>query len=163
IEAELVTPTGAALITTLVKYWMSPPGFQLERIGVGAGQRDLKDQPNVLRILIGAVEAPEGVSLRRVAVLETALDDENPQFVRALVPRLMERGALDAMVIPATMKKGRPGMWLVVVAEPPQAQTLARLILTETSTLGVRMRLDDRVELERRSVAVETPFGTVAL
>lgn len=163
IEAELVTPTGAALITSLVKYWQPPPGFQLGRIGVGAGQRDLKEQPNVLRLMLGKTDAPQGLGLRRVAVLETALDDENPQFVAALVPRLLEQGALDAMVIPATMKKGRPGVWLVVVAEPRQAHALAQQILTETSSLGVRYRFDERLELERRSIAVETRFGSVAV
>jgi len=163
IEAELVTPTGAALITTLVRRWLPPPAFQLDRIGVGAGQRDLKEQPNVLRILLGEVSAPAGFGLRRVAVLETALDDENPQFVAALIPRLLDQGALDAMVIPTTMKKGRPGVWLVVVAEPSCAHALARQILSETSSLGVRFRIDERLELERRAVEVETPFGRVAL
>lgn len=163
IEAELVTPTGAALITTLVRRWQPPPGFRLDRIGVGAGQRDLKEQPNVLRILLGEVEAPNGLGLRRVAVLETALDDENPQFIAALVPRLLEHGALDAMVIPTTMKKGRPGVWLVVVAEPASAHALARQILTETSSLGVRFRFDERLELERRALEVDTPFGRVAV
>jgi uncharacterized protein (TIGR00299 family) protein len=163
IEAELVTPTGAALITTLVKHWQPPPVFRLDRIGVGAGQRDLREQPNVLRVMLGDVEAPDGLALRRVAVLETALDDENPQFVAALVPRLLERGALDAMVIPTTMKKGRPGVWLVVVAEPSQAHALARQILAETSSLGVRFRFDERLELERRAVEVDTPYGRVAV
>ncbi len=163
IEAELVTPTGAALITTLVERWQSPPSFTLERIGVGAGQRDLKEQPNVLRIMIGEAESTAGMGWRRVAVLETALDDENPQFVAALVPRLLDHGALDAMVAPTTMKKGRPGLWLVVVAEPAQAHALARQILAETSSLGVRVRVDERLELARRAVEVETPFGPVAL
>jgi uncharacterized protein (TIGR00299 family) protein len=163
IEAELVTPTGAALITTLVRRWLPPPVFMLERVGVGAGRRDLKEQPNVLRVLLGSVAAPAGFGLRRVAVLETALDDENPQFVAALVPRLLEHGALDAMVVPTTMKKGRPGVWLIVIAEPAHAQALAQRILSETSSLGVRLRVDERLELERRAVEVETPFGRVAL
>jgi uncharacterized protein (TIGR00299 family) protein len=163
IEAELVTPTGAALITTLVRHWQQPPGFHLERVGVGAGQRDLKEQPNVLRVLLGERGTPEGLRLGRVAVLETALDDENPQFVGALVPRLLEHGALDAMVAPTTMKKGRPGLWLVVVAEPSRAEALAELILSETSTLGVRVRHEHRYELERRPVDVETVYGTITL
>jgi hypothetical protein len=163
IEAELVTPTGAALITTLVRRWLPPPAFRMERIGVGAGQRDLREQPNVLRVLLGEVDGAPGFGWRRVAVLETALDDENPQFVAALVPRLLEQGALDAMVAPTTMKKGRPGLWLVVIAEPSQAHALARQILTETSSLGVRFRIDERLELEREAIEVETPFGRVAV
>jgi len=169
IEAELVTPTGAALLTTLVRHWAEPPPFKLERVGTGAGGRDLKEQPNVLRVLIGeragagAGAAPGAPVRRRVAVLETALDDDNPQFVAALLPRLLERGALDAMVIPNLMKKGRPGLLLVVIAEPSGAEELAQLLLRETSSLGVRMRHDDRLELERRAVEVATPFGPIAL
>jgi uncharacterized protein (TIGR00299 family) protein len=169
IEAELVTPTGAALLTTLVRHWGAPPTFRLEQVGTGAGGRDLKEQPNVLRVLIGArVGAADGDGAgtplrRRVAVLETALDDDNPQFVAALLPRLLEQGALDAMVVPNLMKKGRPGLWLVVVADPEKAEPLATLLLRETSSLGVRMRVDDRLELERRAVEVETAFGRIAL
>ncbi|OGF24335.1 MAG: hypothetical protein A2V63_03100 [Candidatus Eisenbacteria bacterium RBG_19FT_COMBO_70_11] len=106
-----------------------------------------------------------GASLaqRSVAVLETALDDDNPQYVAAVLPRLIAAGALDAMVAPTTMKKGRPGLWLVVVAEPADAERLARLLMAETSTLGVRVRIDRRFELERRAVEVVTPFGAVTL
>ena len=162
IEAELVTPTGAALLTTLVRHWSGEPAFRLERVGTGAGGRDLKEQPNVLRVLIGEAD-DAGPASRQVAVLETALDDENPQFVAALLPRLLELGARDAMVVPCVMKKGRPGMWLVVVAEPEQAAALAGVLLRETSALGVRSRLERRYELERRAVEVETPFGPIAL
>ncbi len=160
VQAELLTPTGAALLTTLVRRWGPPPPHTLERVGTGAGGRDLKEQPNVLRLMIG--EAEGGAPLRRrVAVLETALDDENPQFVAALIPRLLEDGALDAMVIPNLMKKGRPGLWLVVVADPAQAEALAQRLLRDTSSLGVRVRHDERLELERRVVEVDTRFGRV--
>ncbi len=162
IEAELVTPTGAALLTTLVKHWSGEPSFRLERVGTGAGGRDLKEQPNVLRVLIGEA-GRHRLGSRQVAVLETALDDENPQFVAALLPRLLEQGAKDAMVVPTLMKKGRPGMWLVVVAAPEDAEALALTVLRETSALGVRTRLERRYELERRGAEVETPFGRIAL
>ena len=162
IEAELVTPTGAALLTALVKDWSGQPAFRLERVGTGAGGRDLKEQPNVLRVLIGERESA-GMTRRRVAVLETALDDDNPQFVAALLPRLIERGALDAMVVPTLMKKGRPGMWLIVIADPGKSDELARVLLRESSALGVRVRTDERYELERRPVEVETPFGRIVL
>lgn len=163
IEAELVTPTGAALITTLVRNWSAPPAFRLETIGVGAGQRDLKEQPNVLRLLLGEVASPLGVTVRRVAVLETSLDDENPQFTAALIPQLLDAGALDAMLVPTVMKKGRPGLWLVVIAEEARATALAEAILTRSATLGVRVRIEERFELERRAARVETPFGPVDL
>ena len=163
VETELVTPTGAALVAALVSGWEPPPPFRLERVGAGAGARDLVEQPNVLRMLLG--EAAEGApsGTRRVAVIETALDDENPQHLAALIPRLIERGALDAMLAPVQMKKGRPGHWLVVLAPPEQADSLARTILAETSTLGVRLREERRIELPRRAVEVATPFGAVVL
>ncbi len=162
VEAELTTPTGAALLATLVSGWEAPPPFRIEAIGTGAGGRDLSEQPNVLRVMVGDTAAA-GVSRRRVAVLETALDDENPQVVGALIPRLLDAGALDAMVVPSLMKKGRPGLWLVVIAETTAAERLARLLLAETSSLGVRVREEERYELERRAAEVETRFGTIAL
>ena len=162
IEAELVTPTGAAILTTLVRHWSGEPAFRLERVGTGAGGRDLKEQPNVLRVLIGEHE-PTGLARRRVAVLETALDDDNPQFVAALLPRLLGEGALDAMVVPTIMKKGRPGMWLVVIAEPDRTDAIARALLRETSALGVRVRVEQRYELERRAAEVATRFGPIAV
>jgi uncharacterized protein (TIGR00299 family) protein len=160
IEAELVTPTGAALLTTLVRRWDGAPSFRLERVGTGAGARDLKEQPNVLRVLVGAAEAG-AMGQRTVAVLETALDDENPQYVAALLPRLLEQGALDAMVAPTIMKKGRAGAWLIVIADPAQADALAETVLRETSALGVRVRVERRLELERRVVEVETRWGSI--
>lgn len=166
VESELTTPTGAALLATLVEDWGPPPAFRLERVGTGAGSRDLAGQPNVLRVFIGEAQEPAAAgALRhhRVAVLETALDDENPQYVGALLPRLLAAGALDAMVVPSLMKKGRPGMWLIVIAEPESADVLARLLLTETTSLGVRVRHDERVELERRAEPVETSFGRILL
>lgn len=162
IEAELVTPTGAALLTTLVRHWSGEPSFRLERVGTGAGGRDLKEQPNVLRVLIGEA-AEDGLASRPVAVLETALDDENPQFVGALLPRLLALGAKDAMVVPTVMKKGRPGMMLVVVADPEDTSALALAMMRETSALGVRTRLERRYELPRRSAEVDTPFGRIAV
>ncbi len=162
VEAELTTPTGAALLATLVSGWEAPPPFRIEAIGTGAGGRDLSEQPNVLRVMVGDAGGT-GVSRRRVAVLETALDDENPQVVGALIPRLLDAGALDAMVVPSLMKKGRPGLWLVVIAETTAAERLARLLLAETSSLGVRVREEERYELERRAAEVETRFGTIAL
>ena len=163
IEAELVTPTGAALVTSLVRSWAEPPGFRLERIGVGAGSRDLKEQPNVLRVLIGERGDPSPGTRRRVGVLECALDDENPQYAAALIPRLLERGALDAMLVPTVMKKGRPGLWLVVIAEPEDVPAIAREILSGTGTLGVRTRFEERYELDREVVQVATGFGPIAL
>ena len=160
VEAELVTPTGAALLTALVQDWAPPPPYRLTQVGTGAGSRELPEQPNVLRLMLGEAEALAHAR-RRVAVLETSVDDENPQFVAALVPRLLEAGALDAMWIPTVMKKGRPGTMLVVVAEPAHVEKLAALVMRETTTLGVRVRMEERLELDRRVVEVATAFGPV--
>jgi pyridinium-3,5-bisthiocarboxylic acid mononucleotide nickel chelatase len=162
LPIELTTPTGAALLATLVADWAGPPAFRLERTGTGAGTRDPREWPNVLRVMIG--EAAGGPALRRrVAVLETALDDENPQVIAALVPQLLGDGALDAMLVPTVMKKGRPGVWLTVIAEPGAADALAARLLTETSSLGVRLRFDERYELARRIEQVETSYGSIAV
>jgi len=131
-------------------------------VGTGAGGRDLPEQPNVLRVLVGEAAGP-APGRRRVAVLETSLDDENPQTVGALVPALIAAGALDAMTVPTVMKKGRPGLLLVVIAFPEDAERLAASILAENSSLGVRARIEERFELDRRIESVETPYGNVAL
>jgi pyridinium-3,5-bisthiocarboxylic acid mononucleotide nickel chelatase len=162
LPVELTTPTGAALLATLVADWSRPPAFRLERVGTGAGTRDPKEWPNVLRLMIGEADAAPSAR-RRVAVLETALDDENPQVLAALVPGLLAAGALDAMVVPAIMKKGRPGSWLTVIAEPAAADAFAARIMAETSSLGVRLRFDERYELERRIERVETRFGAIEI
>ncbi len=162
IDAELVTPTGAALIATLVADWSPPPPFRIDAIGTGAGGRDLREQANVLRVLVGE-SIGSGLGRGRVAVLETALDDDNPQFTAALVPRLLAAGALDAMLVPTVMKKGRPGLLLIAIADPADAERLAGLLLAESSTLGVRVRHEERFELERAEAVAETEFGTVRL
>jgi len=162
VNFELVTPTGAALAVTAVADWGAPPPFRLERIGTGAGGRDLRERPNVLRMLVGEAEVARP-GRRRVAVLETAVDDDQPQYVAALIPRLIEAGALDAMMVPTVMKKGRTGSWLVVGADPERAEGLAEVMMREATTLGVRVREEERFELERRAAEVVTAFGPVAL
>jgi uncharacterized protein (TIGR00299 family) protein len=166
IDAELVTPTGAALLATLVEDWGPPPPYTLRSIGTGAGTKDFKEHPNVLRLVVGDKLAAPALTLAgagEVAVLETAIDDDNPQFVAALCARLIAAGALDAMLAPVTMKKGRAGLWLVVVAMPADAQRLSSLILAETTTLGVRVRIEQRIELPREFVDVSTAWGTVTV
>jgi len=160
VQAELVTPTGAALLMTLAEAWGDPPAMRLEHVGTGAGTKEFPAHPNILRLLIGERVAA-GLVDRTVAVLETAVDDENPQFMAALLPRLLSLGALDAMLAPVTMKKGRSGLWLTVVCEPADARRLAEAVLAETSTLGVRMREERRIELPRYTLEVQTEFGPV--
>jgi uncharacterized protein (TIGR00299 family) protein len=160
VQAELVTPTGAALLMTLAEAWGDPPAMRLEQVGTGAGTKEFPAHPNILRVLIGERTAV-GLVDRTVAVLETAVDDENPQFMAALLPRLLSLGALDAMLAPVTMKKGRSGLWLTVICEPADARRLAEIVLAETSTLGVRMREERRIELPRYTLEVQTEFGPV--
>ncbi len=162
VEGELVTPTGAALLMTLASGWGDPPAMTLAAVGTGAGTKDFAAHPNILRLLLGE-RAASTVGTRTVTVLETALDDANPQYVSATVQSLLASGALDAMVAPVTMKKGRAGLWLVVIAEPADARRLADLLLRETPTLGVRFRDEQRLELPRRIVEVVTPYGPVQL
>ena len=161
VEAELVTPTGAALLATLCERFGPTPAFTLRSIGVGAGTREFPDHPNVLRLMLGDTDGQ--TILRPIAVLETALDDDNPQFAAALIPALMAAGALDAMLVPSTMKKGRPGLWLVVVCEVTDSERLAGFVLAHTTALGVRRRIDERFELPRRLETVQTPFGAIAV
>jgi uncharacterized protein (TIGR00299 family) protein len=162
VEGELVTPTGAALLATLVRSWGDAPAFRLTAVGTGAGTREFPDHPNILRVLLGEpLPAGAAAGQRRVAVLETAIDDENPQFLAAAVTELLAQGALDAMVAPVTMKKGRSGMWLVVVCEPADATRLATSVLTLTSSLGVRVREESRIELPRKILDVTTEFGAI--
>jgi uncharacterized protein (DUF111 family) len=160
VEAELVTPTGAALLMTLAEGWGDPPAMRLAQVGTGAGTREFPAHPNILRLLIGE-RTSASTSGRTVAVLETAVDDENPQFMAALLPRLLTLGALDAMLAPVTMKKGRSGLWLTVICEPADARRLAETVLAETSTLGVRLREEQRIELPRHTLEVQTEFGPV--
>jgi len=177
IQAELVTPTGAALLVTLVERWGHCPPFTVTRQGVGAGGRDLREQPNVLRLFVGESEGatlsadaggPGGAAggrppLRRsVVVLETAVDDLAPQLVAPVLARLLAAGARDAFLTGILMKKGRPGLLLTCLCDPGREGELARLLFTETPTLGVRVRREERLELERREVTVETPHGPVA-
>jgi uncharacterized protein (TIGR00299 family) protein len=163
VEAELVTPTGAALLATLADGFHERPGsFRLEAVGMGAGAREFPEHPNVLRVLLGQ-EASGAVHAREVAVLETAIDDDNPQFLADLVPRLLAAGALDAMLVPTVMKKGRAGSWLVVVSEVAHSEQLAEMILAGSTSLGVRVRQERRLELARVQRTVSTAAGPVEL
>lgn len=158
---ELVTPTGAAIVTALASRIGSFPAFAVEAVGYGAGSR--ADQPgappNVLRIVVGASQddaAPE-----RVVVLETNLDNQNPEIVGSLFETLKAAGALEVFLTPVTMKKGRSAVVLTALAEPSRAGLVEDAILRETTTLGVRRHAVERSVLPREVVALETPFGPV--
>jgi uncharacterized protein (TIGR00299 family) protein len=166
IEKELVTPTGAALIRTLAPTFGPQPAMRVHQIGYGAGTRNPKDFPNVLRLSIGESDQTTGtapIDPDTVAVLETALDDLSPQLLAHVAERALATGALDVMLTPVIMKKGRPGTLLTILCNPSEIPALQQLVLSETSTLGVRIRFDRRACLDRRHASVETPYGPIRI
>lgn len=160
VEHELVTPTGAALIRALAPTFGSQPAMRVQQIGYGAGSRNPKGFPNVLRLLVGEnAEASHGA----VAVLETALDDLSPQVLAHVTEKAMALGALDVMTTAVHMKKNRLGTLITVLADDAQVAALEDLLLRETSTLGVRIHHERRSLLDREHVTVTTPYGEVRI
>jgi uncharacterized protein (TIGR00299 family) protein len=160
-EVELTTPTGAAIIAALAAGVGRLPAMTISSIGYGAGDRDFKDQPNVLRVLMGeSASAPESTL---VSVIEANIDDSSPQILGYALEKLMEAGALDASLSPLQMKKNRPGSLLRAIARSEDQERLAQIIFSETSTLGLRIYAAERRVQERSIVEVDTPFGKVKM
>ena len=163
IEGELVTPTGAAIIRELASGFGPLPAMTIVSIGYGAGKCDF-GIPNVLRVILGEESAsvsgsgPEGVS-----VIETSIDDLNPQFYETAMERLFAAGALDVFMSPIQMKKNRPGTLLSVICDPGRAEAIAAVVLAETSTFGVRISRWERICLDRRWEEVVTAFGKIRI
>ncbi|MGB8595881.1 MAG: nickel pincer cofactor biosynthesis protein LarC [Candidatus Sulfotelmatobacter sp.] len=166
VLAELVTPTGAAIVKTLASRFAAFPEMKIEKSGYGAGSRDFPGHPNVVRLTVGET-ASKAVAARTssetITVLEANLDDLNPQVFGYVMDRLFEEGALDAFGMPVQMKKNRPGMLLTVLCKPEDAGKLTQLIFAETTTLGVRRRDEMRETLARRWEKVHTPWGEVRI
>jgi len=161
-DFELVTPTGAAIVRTVAKRFARWPAFSPERVGYGAGQRDLPDRPNLLRAVLGReqVETPELSGASHV-VLEANVDDMSGELAGHAIEVLLASGALDAWASPVTMKKGRPGLVIAALAAADQADQVAAAMLRETTSIGVRRTAAARTERPRRVVTVTTPFGDV--
>jgi pyridinium-3,5-bisthiocarboxylic acid mononucleotide nickel chelatase len=164
IKAELTTPTGAAILASIVEEWVEAPGMTIERIGHGAGTRDLAEQPNVLRLLVGtdnrrADAAPQA---DRIWILETNLDDVPAEVIGYCFDALFAAGALDVFSTPIFMKKNRPGVLLTVLAPEAAMATLEEILFRETMTFGIRRYPADRHKLQRKAVTVNTPWGPVA-
>lgn len=157
--AELVTPTGALLISAYADSYGPLPAMTVERTGYGAGDRDLPDTPNVLRILVGTAQGD--AAAERVVVLECEIDDMDPQIFGPLMDRLYAAGALDVFFTSVQMKKNRPGTLLTIVARPDERQALSALVFRESTSLGVRYQEVARERLARESVAIETPLGSI--
>lgn len=158
---EMTTPTGAALMTTLAAEVGPLPAMRVDAIGYGAGTRDTPERPNVLRLIVGTLAAAGQADTDSVVVLEANLDDATGQTVAYAVARLLEAGALDAYSVPITMKKGRPGLLLTVLARPADAADLEAILFAETTTLGVRRYVCQRHCLAREHVTVTTAFGPI--
>jgi uncharacterized protein (TIGR00299 family) protein len=160
LEAELVTPTGAALLSYLAADFGPLPAMVLETVGYGAGTRDLAI-PNVLRLLVGTENGTGAAITETLALLETNIDDLNPEFYEHVMARLFEAGALDVYLAPIQMKKNRPATLLSVLCRPATATALSEILFAETSTLGVRQQTVLRRCLARSMHQVETPYGVV--
>jgi pyridinium-3,5-bisthiocarboxylic acid mononucleotide nickel chelatase len=165
IEAELVTPTGAAIVKALASRFAAFPEMKIEKSGYGAGSRDLSENPNVVRLTIGEATRTlaEKTAADAITVLEANLDDLNPQVFGYVMDRLLEEGALDAFGLPVQMKKNRPGTLLTVLCKPDDADRLTQLIFAETTTLGVRRRDEVRRTLARHWENVRTQWGDVRI
>jgi len=158
---ELTTPTGAALLTTLATAYGPMPAMTIESIGYGAGQREGKTRPNLLRLLVGRTGT--SAEADQIAGLEANVDDCTPETVAYAVEKLLAAGALDAFCTPIYMKKGRPAVMVSVLAEPARRQELEAILFAETSTFGIRSYRAERRKLGRSYTEVDTPYGRIRL
>ncbi len=158
VEGETVTPTGAAIVTSLASGFGPLPEMEITGVGYGAGTRDGEGTPNLLRIIQGVQEEKEEEG---IWVLEADVDDMNPELLPYLNQLLLKEGALDAALIPIQMKKGRPGFTIRVLSTAPQRERLAQLMLQESTTLGVRMHQVERMTLPREEREVQTQYGPI--
>jgi len=158
IKGELLTPTGAAIITTVCSEYGPIPEMKTEATGYGAGTREYQDFPNVLRVMLGETTSSTD---ERLWMLETNLDDSSPQIIGHVMDRVLELGALDCFFTPVQMKKNRPGVLLSVLCGREEKEAVMKLLFTETTTLGVRSYEVTRRALERSVVRVETQYGPI--
>jgi hypothetical protein len=168
VEGELVTPTGAAIVSTLAASFGPLPSFKIERIGYGAGAKEFPKHANVARLFLGerleAVKAEAGrPGDELVSVIEANLDDMSPQLYGYLVDQALAAGALDVTCGSVQMKKNRPGLQVTILTTPEKADALARLVFEQTTTIGLRIYEARRKVLEREHVEVETPYGKVRI
>ena len=165
IQAELLTPTGALILTEYASAFGPVPAMTVDRVGYGAGDRDLTETPNVVRVLVGEAESPKPQAASRklqpVTVLECEIDDMNPQIFGVLMDTLYAAGALEVFYAAVQMKKNRPGTLMTVVARPEDRETMTEIVFRESTTIGVRYQELARECLDREMVTVTTPLGPV--
>jgi pyridinium-3,5-bisthiocarboxylic acid mononucleotide nickel chelatase len=162
VEGELVTPTGAAIVSALASGFGPAPAFTLETVGYGAGKAD-HPFPNVLRVMVGSAAERLDITTEPLLILETNLDDLNPQFYDSAMDSLFAAGARDVFLAPIQMKKNRPGSLLSVLCDRDKVSTMLSIIFRETSTLGVRIHEVQRACLEREWQSVETSYGPIRI
>ena len=162
-DAELVTPTGAAIVATVAESFVRWPSFAPERVGFGVGTRVFADRPNGLRVVLGVSSRSSEHAEPSHVVLEANVDDMTGELAGHAIEALLAAGALDCWAAPVTMKKGRPGLVISLLTEAARAEELSRALLRETSSIGVRRVAVDRMERPRRLVRVTTPFGQVTV
>lgn len=160
IQGELLTPTGAAIITTVCSEFGSIPTMKTEVTGYGAGTRQYKDFPNVLRVMLGETDGDDAAD-EKLWMIETNIDDMSPQLLGHVMDVAFEQGALDCYFTPVQMKKNRPGVLLSVLCEPDKKESLLNLLFTQTTTLGVRSYEVTRRALRRTMMQVETQYGPI--
>ncbi len=156
-ERELVTPTGAAILTTVCSEYGGFPTMSIEKVGYGVGQHPESHPPNLLRLVLG--RATMAVIKERLLLFETSIDDMNPELYGHLMERLLDEGALDVNVLPAQMKKNRPGQLLRVLVSEGLRDTVLQILFHETTSLGIRIHEVDRYSLPRRTIRVQTSYG----
>jgi len=159
LDGETVTPTGAAIVATLGKHFGELPQMTVEKIGYGAGAKEFPDRPNVLRLVLGRESA--ALEQDEMVVVETNIDDMNPELYDYVLDRLFAAGARDVFLSPIQMKKNRPGTLLQIIAEPALREKLSEIVFRETTTIGLRYYPVKRVILKRSGARVKTKFGTV--
>lgn len=162
-QTELVTPTGALVVSSYAKAYGPLPGMTVDRIGYGAGSKDFRGRPNVLRVVIGERTASAANEAGEIVKIECEIDDMNPQLFGPAFDRLFAAGALDVYATPIQMKKGRPGTLLTVLGRPVDRSALSDVLFRETTTIGVRFELMERDTLERESHEVALEGGSVRM
>ena len=156
-ERELVTPTGAAILTTVCSEFGGFPNMNIEKVGYGVGQHPESHPPNLLRVVLG--QTTRGLFKDRLLLLETSIDDMNPEYYGHLMERLLSAGALDVNVLPAQMKKNRPGQLLRVLLSEGLRDTVLQILFNESTSLGVRIHEVERYSLPRSTIRVQTLYG----
>lgn len=162
INYELTTPTGAVILKKISSSFGTIPDMVIEKIGIGAGNKDFKDKPNVLRILIGQSKDQRAENReQKVAVIETTIDDMNPQIYEYVMEKLFKAGALDVYLTQLIMKKGRPGIKLTVLCNSKEKEKMMKILFEETTTIGLRFYEADRQTLKREIKEINTALGKV--